>query len=302
MSYKLITYQHPGGPRAGIVIRARAYDLVQVSGNPHYSSVRAILDDWAKAGTALAAIAPDPAAPSFALDEIELLPPVANPGTIYCAGANYRDHVESMARKFNLPLPPDPHKVGGLPWHFIKASGCAVGHRAKVALTSDFLDWEAELAAVIGRKARNLSPEDALSCIAGYTIANDLSARDRVECAATSEKSPFKYDWIGHKCFDGSCPMGPWLVPAGDVGNPQSLTIRTYVNDVVKQDSNTSQMLFSIAEQVAHLSSRITLYPGDVILTGTPAGAGFETGERLRHSDRVRIEIGGIGELVTDID
>lgn len=301
MSYKLITYQQPDGPRAGIIIDGRAYDLAKLSDSPGYASIRTVLENWDSANGLLAGLAPGSALPSHPLDTIDLLPPVLYPGAIYCAGANYRDHIENMARKFNLPAPPDPHELGIAPWHFIKASWCAVGHRAKVPLTSDFLDWEAELAVVIGKAARNVSVADAASYIAAYTIANDLSARDRVQQTALQETSPFRYDWIGHKCFDGSCPIGPWLVPANDVKDPQNLAIRTYVNDALKQDSSTGQMLFSVAEQLSHLSSRITLHPGDVILTGTPAGVGLETGERLHRSDRVRIEIEGLGELVTDI-
>lgn len=301
MSYKLITYQRQDGPRAGIVIGGRAYDLAELSGNPSYASIRTVLENWDSASGLLAKLTPGSAIPGLPLDTIDLLAPVLYPGAIYCAGANYRDHVENMAKKFNLPPPPDPHELGILPWHFLKASWCAVGHRAKVPLTSDLLDWEAELTVVIGRTARNVSVADALSYIAAYTIGNDLSARDRVQQTALPEGSPFRYDWIGHKCFDGSCPIGPWLVPASDVKDPQNLVVRTYVNDVLKQDSNTSQMLFSITEQLSHLSSRITLHPGDIILTGTPAGVGGETGERLNRSDSVRVEIEGLGELVTDI-
>jgi 2-keto-4-pentenoate hydratase/2-oxohepta-3-ene-1,7-dioic acid hydratase in catechol pathway len=113
--------------------------------------------------------------------------------------------------------------------------------------------------------------------------------------------SPFRYDWIGQKSFDGACPLGPWIVPATEVPDPQVLKIRTYVNDKIKQDSNTSKMLFTTAEQIAHLASRITLHPGDIILTGTPAGVGAETGERLAKGDRVRVQIEKIGQLTTYI-
>src|SRR3974377_1710286 len=100
--------------------------------------------------------------------------------------------------------------------------------------------------------------------------------------ADVSESSPVRFDWVAHKSFDGSCPLGPWIVPSDEIPNPQELGLKLWVNDVVKQESNTSQMIFSLAEQIAHLSSRITLQPGDVIVTGTPAGVGAARGEFLK--------------------
>ena len=132
-------------------------------------------------------------------------------------------------------------------------------------------------------------------------IANDLSARDLARRPHVNDLSPFKYDWVGQKCFDGCCPMGPALVPAHQVRDPQALWIKLWVNDVLHQDSSTSRMIFTIAEQVAHLSSRVTLHPGDVVLTGTPMGVGAETGEWLDNGDTIRIEIEGLGRLTTTI-
>jgi 2-keto-4-pentenoate hydratase/2-oxohepta-3-ene-1,7-dioic acid hydratase in catechol pathway len=302
MSYRLLTYDDESGPRSGIVVASSVHDVARLLNVPAYGSVRGILDDWAIAAPLLAEVSASAKTNGRALDSVELLSPVLYPGAIYCAGANYRDHVDNMSRRLNIAPDPDPHILGLSPWHFIKASWCAVGHGAKVGLDSDFLDWEAELAVVIGRLARDVTVTHAFDYVAGYTIGNDLSARDRMARDKVDISSPFRYDWIGHKNFDGACPLGPWIVPAGDVGDPQSLSIRTFVNDVLKQDSNTSNMLFSIAEQISYLSSRLTLHPGDVILTGTPAGVGMETGECLNHGDRVRVEIENIGELVTEIE
>jgi 2-keto-4-pentenoate hydratase/2-oxohepta-3-ene-1,7-dioic acid hydratase in catechol pathway len=301
MSYRLLTYRDAAGPRAGIAFEDTVYDLAELSGKPTYASVRGLLDDWANAATLLAALQPKGAIRSRQLSSLELLPPIVYPGVIYCAGANYRDHVDNMARKHGFEPEPDPHDLGLSPWHFIKASWCAVGHATRVTNFSKFLDWEAELAVVIGRPARNVSMASAMDYVAAYTIGNDLSARDRIAREKVPVSSPFRYDWVGQKSFEGSCPLGPWLVPAADVGNPQDLAIRTYVNDVIKQDSNTGKMLFSIAEQISYLSSILTLHPGDVVLTGTPAGVGAETGECLKKGDRVRVEIEKLGQLVTDI-
>jgi 2-keto-4-pentenoate hydratase/2-oxohepta-3-ene-1,7-dioic acid hydratase in catechol pathway len=142
------------------------------------------------------------------------------------------------------------------------------------------------LAVVLGRRARNVSVVDALNYVAGYTVANDLSARELITRPNVPIESPFRYDWIGQKCFDGSCPLGPFLVPAREVPGPQNLGIRLRVNGTLMQDSNTSQMIFSVAEQIARLSSRLTLY-GDIILTGTPAGTGAEAGRSLAEGDLV---------------
>ena len=160
------------------------------------------------------------------------------------------------------------------------------------------MDWEVELAAVIGRPAKNVSRDKALGHVAGYTIANDLSARDRGNRAGISDTSPFKSDWTKHKSFDGSCPLGPWIVPAADLGDPQNLGLKLWVNDVLKQDSNTKDMIFDLSEQIEQLSSGMTLHPGDLILTGTPAGVGSARGEFLAAGDVVKLWIGRIGTLV----
>ncbi len=239
--------------------------------------------------------------PGQPLSEVKLLAPVLYPPTIYCAGANYTDHVANMAKIQNIPLDPDPHELGLHPWHFVKVSRCAVATGDAVELPSAKLDWEAELGLVIGTKMKNVPLAKALERVAFYTIGNDLSARDLTARPHIAFQSPFKYDWIGQKVFDGACPMGPWLVPAAEIGDPQKLSIKLWVNGVLKQDSNTSRMIFTAAEQIAHLSSRITLYPGDVVLTGTPSGVGAERGEFLRHGDTVKITIEKIGDLVTKI-
>ena len=234
------------------------------------------------------------------LADTRLLAPIRWPSAIYCAGANYADHAAEMARAQNRPPPPDPHTLGLKPWHFIKAGRstlAAPGETVAITGLSQTMDWEIELAAVIGRPAKNVPLAQALDHVAGYTIANDLSARDMGRRAGVPDDSPFKFDWVAHKNFDGSCPLGPWIVPASDIPDPQNLGLKLWVNDVVKQDSNTGKMIFSIAEQIAHLSSRITLNPGDVVLTGTPSGVGAARKEFLKAGDEVKLWIEGIGTL-----
>jgi 2-keto-4-pentenoate hydratase/2-oxohepta-3-ene-1,7-dioic acid hydratase in catechol pathway len=133
--------------------------------------------------------------------------------------------------------------------------------------------------------------------VAGYTVANDLSARDLSRRPHISDTSPFKADWLAHKSFEGACPLGPWITPADDIADPHDLGIKLWVNDVIKQDSNTGGMIFNLAEQISHISTRIMLHPGDVILTGTPAGVGAGRNEYLKPGDVVKVWIEGIGTL-----
>ena len=243
---------------------------------------------------------PIPVAGGVPVEDVKLHAPLLYPGAIYCAGANYADHVEEMARAQNLPPPKDPRTLGLKPWFFLKPTrACVVGPRSRVARPrgSLKLDWEAELAAVIGRAARNVPVEKALDHVAGYTIANDLSARDLSRRAALPPGNPFYFDWTAHKGFEGSCPLGPWITPASEVPDPQRLAIRLWVNGALKQDSNSSRMIFSTAEQISHLSSLATLHPGDLVLTGTPAGVGAGRNEFLQPGDRIEIEIEGLGRL-----
>jgi len=159
------------------------------------------------------------------------------------------------------------------------------------------MDWEIELAAVIGRPAKDVSKDKALSHVAGYMVANDLSARDRGRRPGVGETSFFKMDWTKHKTFEGSCPIGPWIVPASEIADPQNLGLKLWVNGELKQDSNTGKMLFTLAEQIEQLSINMTLYPGDLILTGTPSGTGAESGTFLKSGDVVKLWIEGIGEI-----
>jgi 2-keto-4-pentenoate hydratase/2-oxohepta-3-ene-1,7-dioic acid hydratase in catechol pathway len=220
------------------------------------------------------------------LAETRLLSPV-RPRKYLAIALNYADHIAETG----LEAPE-------VPTFFNKQATCVVGpgagiHKPKV---SDRLDYEGELAVVIGRRCRHVSPEGAREVIAGYTIANDVSVRDWQMRARTMT--------IG-KSFDTHGPLGPWLVTEDELGDPQRLGIRTFVNEEKRQDGNTAEMVFDCFEQVAHLSQAFTLEPGDTIATGTPAGVGsavkpFPSGF-ISIGDIVRIEIDGIGELCNEV-
>ncbi len=300
--YKLATYRASEGPRAGLVIGDEVFDAAKITGTAAYATVAGILADWKSAQGALKKVAADAAksrAKRQKLARTKLLAPLPAPPNIFCAGANYADHAAAMAAREGNPPPPDPHDQGLKPFHFLKAPGTLADPGATIGIShyAKAMDWEIELAAVIGRPAIDVPKEKALAYVAGYMAANDLSARDRGRRDGVAPTSPFKMDWLKHKTFEGSCPIGPWIVPASDIPDPQKLGLKLWVNGELKQDSNTAKMLFTLAEQIEQLSVNMTLHPGDLILTGTPSGTGAESGTFLKRGDVVKIWIEKIGEI-----
>lgn len=301
--YRLLSYTASSGrPAAGVLIGETVYEAANLLGTGggvrDPSSVLGLLQDWDTVHPRLhaAAAKADPKA-GVPLAQVKLLAPILYPGELFCAGANYWDHLNEMADIAERTTGTRPSMTKGAePWFFLKnsASGIiATGVPARLPPFSTQVDWEAELGVVIGRKTRNVSEERALDAVAGYVIVNDLSARDLMK----REGTPFIYDWVGQKCFEDSAPMGPWLTPAAYIGNPEDLSIKLWVNGVLKQDSNTGRMVHNAREQIAYLSRHVTLNPGDVIATGTPAGVGMPRGEFLKAGDEVKIEIANCGTL-----
>jgi 2-keto-4-pentenoate hydratase/2-oxohepta-3-ene-1,7-dioic acid hydratase in catechol pathway len=227
------------------------------------------------------------------LAEVKLLAPILYPGVLYCAGANYRDHLLEMTGK-------SAAKEDRQPFFFLKTvAGTIIGPGEAIRLPwhSSKVDWEAEIALVIGRAGKNIPDKRAMDHVAGFTIMNDLSARDLTKRGDV----PFVFDWIGQKCFDTAAPMGPWITPVDAIPDPNDMAIRLWVNGELKQNSNSSQQIFSFSEQIAYLSRHVTLNPGDVIATGTPAGVGMARGEFLKPGDQIKIEVEGLGELVNPV-
>jgi len=318
MKYQLFAYEVVsglGGAKTGVALADRLFDLSGLAKHLGFDeladrSIDQLIKSWGASQEMLRLLADrlvdHSAGAEWLLDaeHIRYRSPLSRPGVIYAAGANYRDHVEAMGRAFNMRLVLDPKAEGVAPWHFIKAGRATLAaHGDRVAFPehTQKLDWEAELAVVIGRHASRVGEDEALSYVAGYTCANDLSARDNLVRAPVDATSPFRFDWIGHKCFTGACPLGPFLTPAEFVESPERLGIKLWLNDEVRQDSNTSNHLYSVAEQISYLSHRLDLYPGDIVLTGTPAGVGMETGTFLKRGDVMRVWIEGLGELQTTI-
>jgi len=225
-------------------------------------------------------------APRLPLAELRLLAPAA-PRKYLAIALNYRDHIEEMGME-----------APEVPVFFNKQVTCVVGPGAEIHMpkVSTFLDYEAELAVVIGKRCRHVPAERAHEVIAGYTCANDVSVRDWQGKAQTMT--------IG-KSFDTHGPLGPWLITAEELGDPNDLAIRCHVGGELRQDARTSQMVFDCFQQVSHLSEAFTLEPGDVIATGTPSGVGLgrqPVRDNLLHvGQEVRVEIEGIGELVNTV-
>jgi 2-keto-4-pentenoate hydratase/2-oxohepta-3-ene-1,7-dioic acid hydratase in catechol pathway len=216
-------------------------------------------------------------------EELQFGPCLPNPGKIICVGLNYRKHAEES----NMPIPEYPIL-------FNKFHNTIAAHQDVILLPfhAQQVDYEAELGIVIGKTAKRVTNEEALTYVFGYCAANDLSARDL----------QFRTNqWLLGKCCDGFCPVGPYLVTADEVENPNALGIRTYVNGEIRQDSNTADMIFHCDELVSYISQYMTLQPGDIILTGTPEGVIFgypkEQQVWLKDGDEVTVEIDQLGRL-----
>lgn len=218
---------------------------------------------------------------SDALFDVRILPPL-RPGKILAIGRNYVEH----ARELNNEAPSEPLVFAVMP-------SAVVGHEDLIewegALTSQ-VDWEGELAVIMGKTARRVSREDALDYVYGYTVANDVSARD----LQTRDKQ-----WVRAKGLDTFCPIGPWIVTADEIADPQNLNIVTRVDGVEKQNSSTANMIYDVRVLIEFLSRAFTLNPGDMILTGTPSGVGKAANppQFLADGNVVTVEIAGIGKL-----
>jgi 2-keto-4-pentenoate hydratase/2-oxohepta-3-ene-1,7-dioic acid hydratase in catechol pathway len=280
------------GPTACLEVDGNLYRLgpsLARAGWSGATDVASLFSDWDRSRAALDKAAAAVSAEDKVSAGSERLAPLLYPGKVLCAGANYYDHLKEMGV-------PDTRKEAQRLFFFFKpARNAVVGEGATVHMPIDTkaFDWEIELAAVIGKRARAVKAEDALSHVAAYTIGIDFSARDHNRAPDTF----YKLDWVAGKAHDTCCPLGPRIVPASAIADPQNIALKLSVNGEVKQDGSTTDMIFSIAEQIEILSRIMTLDPGDVVLTGTPAGVGAPKQTFLSVGDRVDATIDGIGTL-----
>lgn len=289
---KLVSYNHDSANRAGVLVEGVVYDLQQAAqgaswlGSKQISTVQKFIEDFGNQLSEVSAcieenIACNPESKVAPLSQVDLAAPLENPSKVLCVGLNYIDHVAETGRE--LPKWPDI---------FAKFPTTLIGPNQQIggADVSDRLDFEGELAVIIGRTASRVSEADALSYVAGYSILNDITARD------------FQYrgtQWLAGKAVDGSTPWGPVLVSADEVEDPQALELVTRVNAIEMQRSNTKHQIFTVARIISYISSFLALSPGDIIATGTPQGIGAKRTPPiwLNPGDVVEIEIDRIGLL-----
>lgn len=223
--------------------------------------------------------------PRLPLDMTSLYQPIVRPGKILGIGLNYRDHAEETGRQ-----PPTVQT-----W-FVKQASAANAPYGEVQMpkVSDKLDYEAELVVVIGKYGRHVPADRAMEIVAGFTCGNDYSVRDWQRATPTMNMG---------KGFDTHAPFGPWIVSPDELGPLDDLGVRSFVNDEQRQDGRAGDMIFGVAEQIAHLSAAFTLEPGDILFTGTPAGVGaaYDPPRFAKVGDRVRVEIDGIGSIEQEI-
>jgi 2-keto-4-pentenoate hydratase/2-oxohepta-3-ene-1,7-dioic acid hydratase in catechol pathway len=296
---KLATYRHGGRESFGVVLDD---GIVEVPGSWH-GAPSTVLEALQAGGEMIQRIAKIPSLVTrrVPLADVELLAPLPAPPKVIGLAVNYVEHHNEFDRGQKLPDDPSRNTT---PRPFLMP-GTAVAPPGAVIPWPDFsrqIDHEVELAVVIGRAARRVTPAEARDCVVGYTIANDISARSvtYVEGRAKRPKDDF-FDWLHGKWADAFCPLGPWLVTADEVGDPQNLDIELTVNGEVRQHSNTRCMIFDVYRTVSFISHIMTLVPGDVIATGTPSGVGMATGKLLRGGDVITCRIERLGELTNTL-
>lgn len=288
---KLATYQLDGPPRVGVVDPAagRLWPAEELAGEP-IADMLALIRGWPRLRDRLA-----PRGPGLDLSRATLLAPIPRPPrNVLCVGKNYRAHAHEFTRSgYDSSAKGPADAVPTDPVVFTKAPECVVGPGAAIRYpegVSAQVDYEAELAVIVGAAGKGLRREDALAHVFGYTIVDDVTARD----LQARHKQ-----WFLGKSLDTFCPMGPWIVTADELDPARGLQVRCWVNGELRQEGDTRDLVFDVPTLLATLSAGLTLQPGDVLATGTPAGVGigFDPPRFLKRGDRVRIAISGIGEL-----
>lgn len=308
--FSLGTFAFDGEAAPYLVIDERAHDLRKLLGEA--TTLRALVEDWDARLPELQQLADAgcPGVEPLPLAELRPLPPVEPIGQIFQAAANYRQHVlDLISGAESRGDDSDGHARGsrddarrllderaaeGRPFVFLGSAHAMVGAEDEVLLPadSDQSDWELELAAVIGRPGRRVPPEEALELVAGYTIANDLTSRDAL---ARWDAGTLGIDWLAGKNAPSFLPVGPLLVPAKFIENPQDLQIKLTVNGRTMQDESTADMLFDVAQLISYVSTVTELRPGDIVLTGSPAGNGASHGIFLAPGDLMEGTVTGLG-------
>lgn len=281
---RLVSFDAGDGQRAGVVEDDRVFDAWALLGEPHRGSLRELIAHGRV--EELRGRLGDTGAPSHPASSVELLPPIPDPDKVVCIGLNYRKHAAEVGV--------DVEGLPEIPTIFAKYPNALVADGATVRVPTGKTDYEAEVAFVVGRRAKDVEEADALDYIAGYTLLNDLSARDLQ--GATPQ-------WMAGKVFDGSAPCGPYLVTPDEAGAADAIGIRLTLNGEEMQSGSTDDLIFDVPQLLAQLSRLMTLEPGDIVSTGTPEGVGMGRKPRvwLADGDEVVIESPTLGRLTTRI-
>jgi len=284
--FALATYRAGKSDAPAIVVDNRLYDARQALPN----GVAGAIADWSKTQAAVRQLGEQARAGKLAAvaEGAKALTAPIRPTRIFCAASNYIEHAKEMGSVLAA-------KSQSKPYMFLKLQDTVIGPGDNIVKPPETakLDWEVELGAVIGRQARRIGVGEALDYVAGYTVVNDISARD----LNTRTDYPFKFDWFQGKSWDTFAPLGPWIVPAWLIPDPQALGLRLTVNGEEMQKDSTKNMIWNVREQISYLSQILTLRPGDVIATGTPTGVGMGRGIFLKHGDQVEATVENIGTL-----
>ncbi|MBN1360731.1 MAG: fumarylacetoacetate hydrolase family protein [Sedimentisphaerales bacterium] len=302
---KLVTYRCNESTSCGIMTERGILDILKAWGSPHPpGSLQEILERGGDCLDRLRSLDTE-GAEVLPLESVTLLAPLPRPGKLLALAGNYAAHVKeaSQERGFKVGLSDSPRQTT-VPRPFLMPPTvvCGPGDTIPWPAYSQDIDYELELAVVIGRCIKCSDADDAMDCVAGYTIANDVSARS-VTFKEGRAQRPWDefYDWLNGKWADGFLPMGPYLVTADEITDVQNLEMTLKVNGQTRQSANTSQMIYSVAEIVSFCSHLMTLEPGDIISTGTPSGVGLATGNYLKAGDTIECTIEGLGTLTNNL-
>jgi 2-keto-4-pentenoate hydratase/2-oxohepta-3-ene-1,7-dioic acid hydratase in catechol pathway len=295
VNFALANLDTESGERAALAIDGAYFRLDRMSSG--YSlSVRAILDEWEEAYPKLLAAADECASLGSGSSafvspaDAKLLTPIRYPNKLVCVGGVYRDHL----LEFNLP----PQRWKNMPM-FLRAPTTSIvgpGRTLVIPATTRQLDWEIELAVIVSRRLKSADLDTAAAAIAGYSVGLDMTCRDLLD-----RDSPTGVDLVRAKAQDGMAPVGPFIRPSAFIRDVHNLRLKLFVNGEIKQNGCTTDMLYSVPEQLSTISRYITLEPGDIVFTGSPAGSGASIGQYLQPGDQILAEIEGVGRLDVEV-
>ncbi len=303
---KLATYIHDHKVGTGIVIGDAVVDLAAAlqhsdSGDPALAaSMQSLLAAGApglEAARQATAWAQDQDSGRLPLADVTLQAPLPCPGKLMCLAGNFADHILEGGGTF-------PGKEKMIPRFFMKPCTAVIGTGGTIRIpaSTQFADWELELAIVVGRKGRDFSLAEAQDAIVGYTVFNDISARELTfREHLPMQEGDYYFDWLVGKWLDTFGPMGPWITTADEISDPTRLRMQLFLNDELQQDASSGQMIFSPAEALVFITQFVTVEPGDIISMGTPAGVGHSKKVKLQPGDRIRGEIAELGVLENDV-